>query len=425
MLYTRRDIGKIALAAGTASRFLAAAPAEPNSKINGVQIGAITYSYRSMPDQSGEATLKYCVDSGISAIELMDGPLNDWARKKGGWDSSPAAAAAAAARAAVDAAAAAAGRGRGGRGGAPGGRGPAPSYAPVAGMQTGFGNNQPAGQWNGQTCPPGRGGAAGASAGQMAAGAPVAPNGGPVTAAGLAGQAPAGGGRAQGLERVLTQLPEQKAAAEAERKWRLGLSMDIFRQLRKLYNDAGVTIYAVKDVRQGTDEDLDYTFTVATTLGASHVTLELPAGENASATLKRLGDWALKYKMFAAYHSHEQGSMTAFDEAFAISKGNMANIDLGHLLAGTNPGGTPLDFLNKFHSRISSFHIKDRTTVAHCALNLPWGTGEMPIKEILQTVAKNKWTMPATIEVEYSIPQDSDAVKEVAKCLGYARQCLA
>ena len=33
--------------------------------------------------------------------------------------------------------------------------------------------------------------------------------------------------------------------------------MSIFTELRKFYNDAGVSIYAVKDVRQETDEDLD------------------------------------------------------------------------------------------------------------------------------------------------------------------------
>jgi sugar phosphate isomerase/epimerase len=369
------------------------AAAKPNSRIHGVQIGTITYSYRSMPDQNAEATLKYVVDSGISAIELMGGPVNDWARKKGHWDSSPAAAAAA------DAAA-----GRGGRGGRdPGGRGPAPAYPPLAGMKTGFGNDQPAGQWNGKACPEGRGGSPG---GEGARGG-ASPGGG-------------GGGRGRGV-----QTPEQKAAADAERKWRLGLSMDIFKELRTLYNEAGVSIYAVKDVRQNTDEDLDYTFTVARTLGASHVTLELPSGPNVHATFQRMGEWALKYKMFAAYHTHQQGSMTALEEAFEVSKGNMANVDLGHFMAATNPGGTPLDFLNTFHDRIASYHLKDRTTVAHCALNLPWGTGETPIPEILQTVAKNKWTMPGSIELEYNIPEDSDAVKEVAKCLEFCRRALA
>ena len=398
MKYTRREFGSLALAGLPGMALLDATragsallQAKPNSLIKGVQIGTITYSYRSMADQSAEATLKYIVDSGISAIELMGGPVNDWAQKKGHYQPP---------------ANANAGRGAGrpgGPGGAPGGNAtPAPSFAPVAGMMTGPGNSQPAGQWNGTPCAAPR---AGGPGGAPAAGAP-APAG--------------GGGRGRG-----EQTAEQQAAAAAERKWRMGLSMDIFKDLRKLYNDAGVSIYAVKDVRQETDEDLEYTFTVAKTLGASHVTLELPAGPNAAATLKRLGDTALKHQMFVAYHTHQQGSMTAFDEAFAISKGNMANVDLGHFVAATNPQGTPLDFLNKFHSRISSFHLKDRTTVAHCAQNLAWGTGETPIKEILQLVSKNGWKIPGSIELEYAVPAGSDAVKEVRKCVEYCRASLA
>jgi sugar phosphate isomerase/epimerase len=417
--WSRREFGKLALAtvpgAALFERDLLGAAllqAKPNSMFNGVQIGTITYSYRSMPDQSAEATLKYVVDSGISAIELMGGPVNDWTRKKGNWDSSPAAAAAAAV------AAAGGGRGRGGAAGGAGregGRGSAPSFEPKAGMMTGPGNNQPAGQWNGTACPAPRGGGAGAAAdGGRGGTAPAQLARG--------GEAPArggSGGRGRG-----EQTPEQRAAADAERKWRLALPMSVFSDLRKMYNDAGVSIYAVKDVRQETDEDLDYTFTVAKTLGASHVTLELPSGANAAATLKRLGDAAVKHQMFVAYHTHQQGSMTAFDEAFAISKGNMANVDLGHFVAATNPGGTPLDFLNKFHDRISSFHLKDRTTTAHCALNLAWGTGETPIKEILQLVSKNKWAIPASIELEYQIPEGSDAVKEVRKCVEYCKAAL-
>ncbi len=167
------------------------------------------------------------------------------------------------------------------------------------------------------------------------------------------------------------------------------------------------------------DEDLEFQFTVAKALGANHITAELPAGANAGATLKRVGDMAMKHKMFAAYHTHAQGSMTAFDEAFAISKGNKANVDLGHFVAGGNKGGTPMDFLNKFHDRIGSFHLKDRTLPKNCGLNLAWGTGETPIKEILQLVAKNKWDIPASIELEYAIPAGSDAVQEVRKCVEY------
>lgn len=76
-----------AVAAGTllGGRQLLGAPAiikhfnKPNSNINGVQIGVITYSFRSMPDQSAEATLQYIRDCEISAVELMGGPAESFA----------------------------------------------------------------------------------------------------------------------------------------------------------------------------------------------------------------------------------------------------------------------------------------------------------------------------------------------------------
>ena len=208
--------------------------------------------------------------------------------------------------------------------------------------------------------------------------------------------------------------------------WRTSVSMDKFKALRKMYNDAGVTIYAWKQLNPAmSDEEFEYIFNVAEALGCTHTTLELPAGPEADAQLKRVGDFALKKKIYAAYHTHTQGSMTVFDKAFAASKGNMANVDLGHWVAGGNMGGTPMDFLKKYHDRTASFHLKDRTTPEHCALNLAWGTGETPIKDILQLVQKNKWKIPASIELEYNVPEGSDPVQEVRKCVDYCRRALA
>jgi sugar phosphate isomerase/epimerase len=100
----------------------------------------------------------------------------------------------------------------------------------------------------------------------------------------------------------------------------------------------------------------------------------------------------------------------------------MANVDLGHFVAA---GGDPVAFLTKFHDRIASFHLKDRTTPEHGQKNLPWGTGDTPLTALLQMVKKNKWTMPAAIELEYDVPQGSDAVREVKKCLEYCKTALA
>jgi sugar phosphate isomerase/epimerase len=329
MRYTRREFGKLAITAVPAASLLTrplealAQTAKPNSVINGVHLGTITYSYRSMPDQSAEATLRYIVESGISEIELMGGPVESFA-----------------------------GRPSSGRGGGGGGRG--------------------------------------------------------------------GGGRGRGQEQTPEQQAAQREAAAQLKAWRTSVSMDKFKALRKMYNDAGVKIYAWKQLNPNmSDAEMEYIFNVAEALGCNHTTLELPTD---AAQLKRIGDFAMKKKIYAAYHTHTQATMTSFDEAFAISKGNMSNIDLGHYVAGT--GESPIPFLKKYHDRISSVHLKDRTTPANGAKNLPWGTGDTPIREILQTVKKEKYTFPLSVELEYDVPEGSDAVKEVRKCIEYCKTAL-
>ena len=74
MSLTRRAFGKLA-AAGLPVASLAA---KPNSKFGGVQIGVITYSFRALPS-SAEEVLKYCLECGISAIELMSNVAESYA----------------------------------------------------------------------------------------------------------------------------------------------------------------------------------------------------------------------------------------------------------------------------------------------------------------------------------------------------------
>jgi sugar phosphate isomerase/epimerase len=55
------------------------AAGKPDSRIAGVQIGVITYSFRSLADQSAEALLQDVLQSGISDIELMGDPAERYA----------------------------------------------------------------------------------------------------------------------------------------------------------------------------------------------------------------------------------------------------------------------------------------------------------------------------------------------------------
>ena len=42
----------------------------------------------------------------------------------------------------------------------------------------------------------------------------------------------------------------------------------------------------------------------------------------------------------------------------------------------------------------------------------------------LQLVKRNKWNIPGSIELEYAVPEGSDAVKETRKCVEYCRAAL-
>ena len=224
-----------------------------------------------------------------------------------------------------------------------------------------------------------------------------------------------------GGRRELTpeQRAEREAAQEALRKWRLSASMDPFKAFRKKYNDAGVRIYAFKLPLTAamSDDEYSYTFQVAQALGADHITMELPTE---AALTKRIGDFAATRKMRVAYHTHEQGSLTAFDEALAQSPWNAINVDIGHYVAGTSESPVPL-FL-KHPTRFASIHLKDRKKGK--GPNMPWGQGDTPITEVLQLMKKNRWTFPATIELEYPVAEGSTRVAEIGKCLAYCRAAL-
>ena len=306
---------------------------KPNSLVNGVQIGVITYSFRDMPDQSAEATLQYVLDSGVSAIELMGGPAELFA-------------------------------------GAP--RNP-------VNMRTLF---------------------------------------------------PLMRKRTEKQE-LTTDEQTQLADAEAQLKayrtelalWRQSAPMAKFEQLRKLYNGAGVTIYGFKPDAfglQATDADINYGMRAAKLLGANQVTLEHPANEGHTL---RLGQLAQKHGIRVGYHGHEQQTPTFWDTALSQSPANALNLDLGHYIAAGQPD--PLGLVRKQHARIASMHIKDRQTPAHGKGNLPWGQGDTPLKDVLTLMREQKYTFPATVELEYQIPAGSSSVAEVKKCVEFCRSILS
>lgn len=203
--------------------------------------------------------------------------------------------------------------------------------------------------------------------------------------------------------------------------WRMNVPMDKFIEIRKMYNDAGVKIYAWKPNalnKKNTDAEINYAFNAGKALGCSHVTVELPEDDEQT---QRLGDKAAEHKMYVGYHAHTQATPTLWDTALRQSDYNAINLDIGHYVAGTS--SSPIEFIKKYSDRIVSMHIKDRKF--NNGPNAPWGQGDTPIKDVLALMKKKKYKFPATIELEYKIPDGSDAVKEVIKCREYAKNALS
>ena len=268
---------------------------KPNSKFGGVQVGAITYSYRTMPDQTVEGMLNYILQSGINSVELLGAAVERYA----------------------------------------------------------------------------------------------------------------------GVPEDRDDVPQ----------WRASVSMDKFKEIKKMYNGKGVKIHLVNFGYSSslTDEEIDYFFKVCKTLGAKGIVAEI-----SDETGKRLAPFADKHKLYVVFHNHGQPGNPdfSFDRALAFGPRLMLNLDVGHYYGAT--GLNPCDLIKRLNKRIFSLHLKDKTGPNDDPkdTNKPFGEGKTPLIEILQLLQKEKWPIYCDIELEYSIPQGSDDVKEVVKCVEYCRKAL-
>jgi sugar phosphate isomerase/epimerase len=322
MELSRRDFGKVALATATAGRAFGAKMTD--SKIAGVQIGAITYSFNRIASPDPEAIVRAYPEIGLGEAELMSNHCEALA-------------------------------------GSP----PAPAF--------------------------GR-----------------------------------GGGRRGGGRTPLTpeQEEERRAALAKLAAWRKSTGPDTWRKVTRKFSDAGVDVqllcYNMQD--NMSDDDIEYGFAMAKALGVKAMTT--------STTLtmaKRIAPIADKHKLMVGYHGHDAtndpnqtATLESYDTLMAYGGYNGINLDIGHFTAA---GYDAVEFIRKHHDRITNLHVKDRKK-DHGPNVAPWGTGDTPIKDVMQLLKKEKYGFPANLELEYQVPEDSDIVTEAKKCFAYVKSCL-
>ncbi|RPI52334.1 MAG: sugar phosphate isomerase/epimerase [Acidobacteria bacterium] len=209
----------------------------------------------------------------------------------------------------------------------------------------------------------------------------------------------------------------RKATPEEMRTWRASVPVERAAEFRSKYESAGVMIEIVKydGIYNMADEEVDYCFHLAKTLGARAISCEIDLKHT-----QRIGRFADKHQLMVGFHGHADTTPAHWETAFAQAKFSGANVDLGHFVAGNNT--SPLPFIKQHHARITHVHVKDRKMKE--GPNVPFGQGDTPIKEALQLIRDNKWPIQATIEFEYPVPDGSDRMAELAKTIEYCRQAL-
>ena len=318
MQFTRRDLGKIAIASVPLVRAFGAKRID--SRFGGVQIGAITYSFNRIASPDPEAIIKAYVEIGLGEAELMSNHC------------------------------------------------------------------------------------------EALAGAPQIPS----------FRRP-GGGRPQ-----LTpeQMAEQKAAHEKLQQWQASTSVATWKPVVRKFDAAGIDLALLCfNMWDGmTDDQIEYGFQMAKGLGVKGITT--------STTLtmaKRIAPIADKHKLLVGYHGHDAtndpnqtATLESYATLMAYGKYNGVNLDIGHFTAA---GYDAVAFIKEHHAKITNLHVKDRKK-NHGPNVAVWGTGDTPIKAVLQLLKQEKYPIPANLELEYPVPEGSDIIAEAKKCLAYVKGCL-
>jgi len=213
-----------------------------------------------------------------------------------------------------------------------------------------------------------------------------------------------------------------QAAREKLRKWRLNPPADHYANIKKEFDDAGITIftYYVNFDDSDTDAEIDAIFEAAKILGAKGC-----VGSFGLEVAHRLAPFPGKHGMFASLHNHDNLSdPDAFSTEASIEKGLAystdfkATLDVRHFTAGN---GDCLGFLERHHARMSSVHVGDRRK--NNGRSTPFGEGDAPIIEILRMIRDNQWPIVALLEFEHGTLRPE--VDEVRLMFDYCKRAIA
>ncbi len=212
------------------------------------------------------------------------------------------------------------------------------------------------------------------------------------------------------------------AAREKLRNWRLNPPAGYLPEIKKEFDDAGITIFSIwlNFSDANTDAEIDAVFENAKALGAKGV-----IGSWGLAVSQKLAPFPRKHGMFAGLHNHDNlsdpdaySTIETFEKGLAMSPDFKANLDVRHFTAAN---GDCLAFMEKHHDRMCSVHLGDRRK--NNGRSTPFGEGDAPIIEILRMIRDNQWPIVALLEFEHGTLRSG--VDEVQVCFDYCKRAVA
>jgi sugar phosphate isomerase/epimerase len=214
---------------------------------------------------------------------------------------------------------------------------------------------------------------------------------------------------------------EPKTTREELRAWRLSVDLEEFRKIGKKYDDAGIEKIAfTHDMKDDfTDDELERPFLMARALGTPRI-----ATSTTLSVAQRLVPLMAKHKMEVAFHGHtsvddpnEFAGPDSFRKALAMSPFARINLDIGQFLGA---GFDAVPFIEEQHARIPVLHIRDGQKGQRG--KVPWGTGEVRIKDVLQLLRREKY--PIVADIEYDYGGATQPLTEIKKCFEFCRDAL-
>lgn len=214
---------------------------------------------------------------------------------------------------------------------------------------------------------------------------------------------------------------EPKTTREELRAWRLSVPMDEFREIGKKYDDAGIEKVAfTHDMKDDfTDEELERPFQMAKALGTARI-----ATSTTLTVARRLVPLMEKYNMEVAFHGHinvadpnEFAGPDSFRKALEMSPLARINLDIGQFMGA---GFDAVPFIAEHHAKIPVLHIRDGQKGQRG--KVPWGTGDVRIKDVLQLLKREKYSGVADIEYDYGGAMDP--LNEIKRCFEFCKNAL-